>query len=108
MTITEGPASGRRRRPTELPRLDLVVEPRWLRKRHREDARHAARRDELLDRILRQVAADPAARWPLTIDEILDTQGVQPFDPVRARRESGLTGEDWDELRAALKAVRGE
>lgn len=107
MRIIDSPVPGPRRRPAELPRLDLVVEPRWLRKRHREDARLAARRDALLDRILRQVVADPHAGRPKTYDELMAEQGVQPFDLVRARRESGLTGKDWAELRAALREVRG-
>jgi hypothetical protein len=84
-----------------------VVEPRWLRKRHREEARRAARRDALLDRILRQVVADPHAGRPKTYDELMAEQGIEPFDPVRARRESGLTSKDWAELRAALREVRG-
>lgn len=108
MTITEPPPAVRHRRTAELPRLDSVVAPRWLRQRHRHDAWRAARRDELLDRILRQVAANPAEDREKTIDELLDEQGVQPFDPGRARRLSGLTSKDWDELRTALKAVRGE
>jgi hypothetical protein len=103
VTITPG----RPHVPSDLPRLDPVVEPRWVRTRRREAARAAARRDAVVDRILRQVAADPRPRRPKTYDELMAEQGVQPFDLSRARRESGLTGADWAQLRAALREVRG-
>jgi hypothetical protein len=90
------------RRGRELPRLDHVVTPRWLRERRRAQAR-AARPDAvaatLADEMLRRHLP---GREP-TLDEIIRAQGVKPFNWEEFRHEdSGLTSEDWAELRAAL------
>jgi hypothetical protein len=88
------------RRSPELPRLDPVVTPRWLRERRRAQARaaHTAAAtiaEEMLRRSL------PGRE--LTLDEIIRVQGVKPFNWDEFRRQdSGLRREDWAELRAAL------
>lgn len=90
------------RRGHELPRLDHVVVPRWLRERRRERAR-AARPDVVAATLADEMLRHSLPGRELTFDEIIRAQGVKPFNWEEfRRRESGLTSDDWAELRAAL------
>ena len=85
------------RRAHALPRVDPVVVPRWLRQRRRERSRAAA------TEITGAVVARTYPRREPTLDEIIRAQGVKPFNWEEFRRQdSGLTSEDWAELRSAL------
>jgi hypothetical protein len=94
------------RRGHELPRLDPVVVPRWLRERRRAQAR-AARPDVVAADIADQLVGRTMPRREPTLDELIRQQNVKPFDWDEYRREdSGLTSGDWAELRAALGTER--
>lgn len=91
----------------DLLRLDLVVTPRWLREHRRARAR-AARPDAVASEIADETAARLRPGRELTLAEILRQQNVRPFNWAEFRRgSSGLTSEDWAELRAALAEARG-
>ena len=86
----------------DLPTLDLVVTPRWLRERRRA-GRRAARPDALAAETARRVALLRDPGRARTAHELMVEQGVQPFDAEAwSRRESGLSAADWAELRAAM------
>ena len=94
------------RRGHELPRVDPVVVPRWLRERRRAQAR-AARPDAAAADIADQVVDRTVPGREATLDELIRQQNVEPFDWEEYRREdSGLTSGDWAELRAALRTER--
>jgi hypothetical protein len=90
----------------DLLRLDYVVAPRWLRQRRRAVSR-AARPESVAAEVAREVLSRTRPGLELTLDEIIREQGVQPFDWADYRsRDTGLTGEDWAELREALRSGR--
>jgi len=90
------------RRGHELPRLDRVVVPRWLRERRRARSR-AASPDAVAATLADEMLRHNLPGRELTLDEIIRAQGVKPFNWEEFRRQdSGLTSEDWAELRAAL------
>ena len=93
------------RRTQELPTLVRVVTPRWLRQRRREQAR-AARRNVAAD-VADQIVSRTMPGRELTLDEIIRQQNVKPFNWEEFRREdSGLTSDDWAELRASFRTER--
>ena len=90
----------------DLPRLDRVVAPRWLRERRRGQAR-AARPDAVAATLADEMLHRNLPGREPTLDEIIRAQGVKPFNWEEFRRQdSGLTSEDWAELRAALAQAR--
>ena len=96
MTTVEPRLSRAPRRPADLHRVGPVVVPRWLRQ-HRRAERSAAR-----------PSVRPRPGDEPTLREVLDEQGVRPFDPQAYRRGARLTGEDRAELRAALAEVHAD
>ena len=104
----------------DLPTLDLVVTPRWLRERRRAGRRAArpdalaaewtrpvfdrvGRIDELFEELQSVVALLRDPGRARTAHELMVEQGVRPFDAEAwSRRESGLSAADWAELRAAM------
>lgn len=66
------------RRGHELPRLDRLVVPRWLREHRRAQARAA--RDAVAADIAQEVVARTFPSREPTLDEIIRTQGVKSFN----------------------------
>jgi hypothetical protein len=93
-------------RAADLPRLDRVVIPRWLRE-HRRAVARAARPDAVASGIAQEILNRSLPGRELTFEEIMRAQGVKPFDAEEHRRRASLlTSEDWAELRAALAEAR--
>lgn len=99
MTVVRSDAC---RRSPELPRLDLVVTPRWLRERRRalsRAAHPAALAAEVADEVLRRSL--PGRE--MTFSEIMRAQGVTPFDAEKHPRTlAEPTEEEWAAFHAAL------
>jgi hypothetical protein len=94
------------RRGHELPRLDPVVVPRWLRERRRAQAR-AARPDAVAADIAEAVLSRRVPGRELSFEELIRAQGVMPFDAEdHRRRRSPLTSEERAAFRAALAEAR--
>ena len=92
------------RRGHELPRLDRVVVPRWLRERRREQARAA--RDAAAAEIADGLLARTFPSRELTFTELMRTQGIKPFGSEHYRSDPGPTAEEWAAFRAALAEGR--
>jgi hypothetical protein len=94
-------------RPTsDLPRLEPMVTPRWLRERRRLAAR-AAQPASVAWEIVDRLGGIRAARRERTFHDLMRAQGIAPFDAAEHRRRpSGLTSDDWAELRAALAEAK--
>ena len=89
------------RRGHELPRLDRVVVPRWLRERRREQARALA--TEIAD----EVAARASRTRAMTFKELMRAQGVKPFGAHNVGDDRGRpTAEEWAAFRSALAESR--
>jgi hypothetical protein len=94
------------RRAPDLPRLDRMVIPRWLRE-HRRAQTRAARPDAVASGVAQEILNRSLPGRELTFEETMRAQGVTPFDAEDyRRRRSLLTSEDWAELRAALAEAR--
>lgn len=90
----------------DLPRLETMVVPRWLRERRRLAAR-AAQPAAVASEIAQRLGRTVPVPGELTFHELMRAQGVTPFDAEKhSRRSSGLTSADWAELRAALAEAR--
>jgi hypothetical protein len=94
-------------RPTpDLPRLEPMVTPRWLRERRRRAAR-AAQPASVAWEIAERLGGITLARRERSFHDLMRAQGVTPFDADdHSRRPSSLTSDDWAELRAALAEGR--
>jgi hypothetical protein len=89
MSVTEHDVS---RRARELPRLDRMVAPRWLRERRRAQSRAA--RDAFVAEVVQRIVSRRA-------------QHMRPFDADEHKRTpSPLTTEERDAFRAALAEAR--
>jgi hypothetical protein len=86
----------------DLPRLDRMVTPRWLRE-HRRAVARAARPEPVAADVVQEILSRSLPGREMTLAEIIRQQNVKPFDwDEYQRQDSGLTSEDWAELRAAL------
>lgn len=89
-------------RPCDLPTLDAVVAPRWLRERRRAE-RLAARPEAFAAELARHFRYLTSAGRERTFRELMEEQGIKPFNYEEWRtREPLLSHEDWAELRAAM------
>lgn len=93
------------RRGHELPRLDRMVTPRWLREHRRAQA--GAARDAVAAEIADEVVARTSPSREMTFTELMRAQGVKPFGSEEFRSDHPRpTTEEWTAFRAALAEAR--
>jgi hypothetical protein len=99
-------AASRADRTADLPTLDLVVVPRWLRERRRAE-RLAARPDALAAQVARRVGFLTRPGRRRTVQELMREQGVEPFSQLEWRRREPMPDEEWEPFWSAIMEAKG-